>query len=99
MTVTLATDLSPFIAQGYQTTIICFPTDYEMLVIESLDADTEVRRLSPVALSADGFTNLLNGPQDHGWCFGYTCQERISTFYAIVATARNYSVYFTGKQT
>lgn len=68
-----------------------------MLVIESMDADTEVRRLSPVALSADGYTNLLNGPQDHGWCFGYTCQERISTFYAIVATQRNYTLYFTGK--
>ncbi len=43
----------------------------------------------------DGYINLLNGPQDHGWCLGYTCQERISTFYAIVASHRNYSVYFT----
>ncbi len=39
--------------------------------------------------------NLLNGPMDHGWCLGYTCQERISTFYGIVASDRNYSVYFT----
>ncbi|XP_048585401.1 fibrocystin-L isoform X2 [Nematostella vectensis] len=74
----------------------CHAIDYKMMVIESLDADTEVRRLSPVALSADGYTNLLNGPQDRGWCFGYTCQERISTFYAIAATHRNYTMYFTG---
>ena len=39
--------------------------------------------------------NLLNGPMDHGWCLGYTCQERISTFYGIVASNRNYSLYFT----
>ena len=32
-----------------------------------------------------GFVDLLNGPQDHGWCFGYTCQKRLSTFPAVVA--------------
>ena len=42
--------------------------------------------------------NLLNGPQDHGWCLGYTCQERISTFYGIVATGTNYSLYFTSNE-
>lgn len=72
-------------------------SEYKMMVIESLDADTEVRRLSPVALSADGYINLLNGPQDHGWCFGYTCQERISTFYTVMALQRNYTMYFTGR--
>lgn len=69
-----------------------------MLVIESLDADTELRRLSPVALSANGYTDLLNGPMDHGCCFGYSCMERLSTFYSIVAAHNNYTLYFTGKQ-
>ena len=69
-----------------------------MLVIESLDPDTETRRLSPVALIANGYVNLLNGPMDHGWCLGYTCQERISTFYGIVATGTNYSLYFTSNE-
>ena len=69
-----------------------------MFVIESLDADTELRRLSPVALSSNGYTDLLNGPMDHGCCFGYACMERISTFFSIVATQNNYTVYFTGKQ-
>ena len=67
-----------------------------MFIIESLDADTMVRRLSPVALSADGYTDLLNGPMDHGWCHGYTCQERLSTFFSVVATGFNYTLYFTG---
>jgi hypothetical protein len=43
-----------------------------MLVIESLDADTETRRLSPLALHGGNtgagveFTDLINGPMDHG---------------------------------
>jgi len=39
---------------------------------------------------------FMTGPQDHGWCFGYTCQKRISTFYAIVATNTNFDIFFTG---
>jgi hypothetical protein len=62
--------------------------NYEMLVIESMDEDTETRRLSPVAVLGDGYIDLLNGPQDHGWCFGYTCRKRLSTFFAIVATGK-----------
>ncbi|XP_067833370.1 fibrocystin-L-like [Heptranchias perlo] len=73
----------------------CFGLNYEMLVIESLDTDTETRRLSPVALLSEGYIDLINGPQDHGWCSGYTCQERISLFYGIVATNKSYDLYFT----
>jgi hypothetical protein len=60
--------------------------NYEMLVIESMDSDTETRRLSPVAILGDGYIDLINGPQDHGWCSGYTCRKRVSTFHALVAT-------------
>jgi len=67
----------------------CTGPKYRMLVIESMDKDTEVRRLSPIGLKArtedGGYMDLLNGPQDHGWCAGYTCQKRISTFWAVVA--------------
>ena len=60
--------------------------DWRMLVIESMDGDTETRRLSPVAIySPEGYVDLINGPQDHGWCAGYTCRKRLSTFQAIVA--------------
>ena len=73
----------------------CSNLDHLMLVMESLDPDTEVRRLSPISLAANGFVDLINGPQDHGWCGGYTCQERISTFYSIVAAGLHYTVALT----
>jgi hypothetical protein len=67
-----------------------------MLIIESMDSDTETRRLSPVAVMSDnGFIDLINGPQDHGWCNGYTCQKRISTFMALVEAGHNYNIYLT----
>ena len=64
--------------------------DYRMLMIESMDPDTETSRLSPLALlghdnSGNGYLDLINGPQDHGWCAGYTCQKRLSLFPALVA--------------
>ncbi|XP_072562121.1 PKHD1 like 1, tandem duplicate 1 [Paramormyrops kingsleyae] len=73
----------------------CFGLNYEMLAIESLDADTETRRLSPVALLGDRYVDLLNGPQDHGWCSGYTCRRRVSLFHSIVATNKSFDVFFT----
>jgi len=39
----------------------CFGLNYRMLVIESLDADTETRRLSPVAILGDKYVDLVNG--------------------------------------
>ncbi len=76
----------------------CHGLDYRMLVIESMDNDTEDRRLSPVAILSDNkYLDLINGPQDHGWCFGYTCQKRISTFLALVAANKHYDIFLTGK--
>ena len=74
---------------------LCSNLDHLMLVLESLDGDTEVRRLSPIGLGANGFINLVNGPMDNGWCGGYTCQERISTFYTIVAADFDYTIALT----
>ncbi|XP_056273684.1 fibrocystin-L-like [Pseudoliparis swirei] len=73
----------------------CFGLNYRMLAIESLDSDTETRRLSPVAVLGDGYLDLINGPQDHGWCSGYTCQKRVSLFHSIVATGHSFDVFFT----
>jgi len=39
----------------------CFGLNYRMVVIESLDSDTETRRLSPVAVLGDGYVDLING--------------------------------------
>jgi len=99
----------------------CHGYDHEIIIIESLDPDSETRRLSPVALLADKYIDLNNGsfdflnqknallqkflhvrvdytagPQDHGWCAGYTCQQRISTFWTIVALNRAYELHFSG---
>merc|ERR1712127_31614 len=54
---------------------------YSYLIMESLDGDTEVRRLSPIGVrSSDGHIDLINGPSDHSCCSGYACQVRISMF-------------------
>ncbi|KAA0710209.1 Fibrocystin-L Polycystic kidney and hepatic disease 1-like protein 1 [Triplophysa tibetana] len=73
----------------------CFGLNYKMLVIESLDADTETRRLSPVAILGDTYVDLLNGPQDHSWCTGNACRRRVSLFHAIVATNKSFDIFFT----
>ena len=67
-----------------------------MFVFESLDKDTELRRLSPIAVGTrDGYIDLINGPQDHGWCHGYTCQERVSMFQMLMNMGRHYDLYTT----
>ena len=73
----------------------CTSLDYFFLVVETMDDDTETLRRSPVAVASNGYIDLITGPMDHGCCFGYTCQERISTFYAIVASQLTYELYFT----
>ena len=72
-------------------------TDYRMMIIESMDSDSETRRLSPVAiLSRSGFIDLLNGPQDHGIQNGYTSRRRLSTFMTLMRSGESYDIYFTG---
>ena len=43
----------------------CHGLDMKMLIIESMDSDTETRRLSPVAIFSDDnkYVDLINGPQ------------------------------------
>ena len=78
----------------------CSDIDHLMIVLESLDADTEVRRLSPIGVGtiepgAINSIDLLNGPMDNGWCGGYTCQERISSFFGLVASGFTYLIALT----
>ena len=78
--------------QAYQ----CFNLEHKVLTIESMDHDTEIRRISPVAIISDNkYLDLINGPQDHGWCFGYTCQQRVSSFMAIVVNQRSFDIYLS----
>ena len=72
--------------------------DPQLFVAESRDADSEDRNVSPVKLTDldSGVTDLLVGAMDHGWCFGYTCQKRLSTFWSVVGSGGAYSLNFTG---
>ena len=57
----------------------CQRLQHFMLVFESMDSDTETRRLSPIALhggntGAGNYTDMINGPMDHGeWPAHRTC--------------------------
>ncbi|XP_021343370.1 fibrocystin-L-like [Mizuhopecten yessoensis] len=73
----------------------CHDLDYHMLIIESMDPDTETRRLSPVGILGDKYLDLINGPQDHSSCKHMACRKRLSTFMAIVAIGRQYLVHFS----
>lgn len=68
----------------------CTGITHRLLIMESMDRDTKIRRLSPIAMLAEpgtsGYIDLVNGPQDHSCCSGYTCAERLSTFFSMVAT-------------
>ena len=49
----------------------CRGLQHHMMVIENMDADTETRRVSPLALvggdsGSVNYTDLMNGPMDHG---------------------------------
>ena len=47
----------------------CQEINHRFVLIESMDRDTKIRRLSPIAMLADagpnGYIDLVNGPQDH----------------------------------
>jgi len=55
-------------------------------VYESRDKDTEDRNFGPLQVGVAGgvVIDLPIVAQDHGWCFGYTCQKRLSTFWTYV---------------
>ena len=74
-----------------------------MLVIESMDGDTETRRLSPLALDGGDtghghYTDLLNGPMDHGqWSYNWVCpilglRGPLCNVYCTIARLLNYGV-------
>jgi hypothetical protein len=43
----------------------------------------------------NGWIDLVNGPQDFSCCSGYTCAERLSTFFTMVATGTDYEIMFS----
>ena len=77
----------------------CAGINHRIMIIESMDRDSKIRRLGPLAMLAnagsDGYINLNNGPQDFSCCSGYICAERLSTFFPLVATGLTYEVMMT----
>jgi hypothetical protein len=74
---------------------MCTGLRHRVFIVESLDADSESRRLSPMALWSGGYLNLVNGAMDHGWCLERTCLRRLMTLYSIISTGRAYNLVLT----
>ena len=63
------------------------------------DDDSEDRNFSPVFLSTGGgVVDLVVTAMDQGWCFAYTCQKRLSTFW-MVAPMQQVGRGWRGKRT
>ncbi|GBG71843.1 hypothetical protein CBR_g10782 [Chara braunii] len=77
--------------------LICGPEPYTAFIFESRDFDTETRRIGPVRFRQNDSVNIMNGMMDHGWCFSYTCQKRLSTYYTYVLTNMTLDIRTTGK--
>merc|ERR1712079_251919 len=77
----------------------CAGINHRIMIIESMDRDSKIRRLGPVAMLANpgsnGYIDLVNGPQDFSCCSGYICAERLSTFFTMLATGQTYEIMFT----
>jgi hypothetical protein len=67
-----------------------------LFVLESRDADTEDRNFGPVIFNVSGQVDLVVAAMDQGWCFAYTCQKRLSTFWTYLPMGHKVSVNFTG---
>nr|ACD54600.1 fibrocystin-like protein [Adineta vaga] len=80
---------------AWQMYMCDYMTNYYMLIIESMDDDTEKRSLAPVAImSASGYIDLISGPRHYP--NGNTeirNRRRISTFMAIVHSEMKYEIY------
>ncbi|GIL91678.1 hypothetical protein Vretimale_9535 [Volvox reticuliferus] len=70
--------------------------DPQMLVLESRDKDSEDRNFGPVFFNVSGSIDVVTTAMDHGWCFAYTCQKRLSTFWTYVPTGQTVYINFTG---
>ena len=70
--------------------------DPQLFAFESLDSDTETRNFSPVLFNVSGSVDLVIPPFDHGWCFAYSCQKRVSNFHTYVPSNQFVNMTFTG---
>jgi len=74
---------------------------YMQVVFESMDVDTETRRLGPITYvnnpgSPDAHVDIVNGVLDVSCCAGYSCQLRISTHPMIMSCGKTYELGTAG---
>jgi len=74
---------------------------YMQVVFESMDVDTETRRLGPITYvnnpgSPDAHVDIVNGVSDVSCCAGYACQLRISTHPMIMSCDKTYELGTAG---
>ena len=68
----------------------------QLFVLESRDADTEDRNFGPVFFNVSGSIDMTVVAMDQGWCFAYTCQKRLSTFWTYLPIGHVVGINFTG---
>ncbi|KAG2448780.1 hypothetical protein HYH02_006132 [Chlamydomonas schloesseri] len=68
----------------------------QLFVLESRDADTEDRNFGPVFFNVSGSIDMPVVAMDQGWCFAYTCQKRLSTFWTYLPMGHVVGINFTG---
>ncbi|KAJ9506879.1 hypothetical protein QJQ45_028160, partial [Haematococcus lacustris] len=70
--------------------------DPQHFVLETRDGDSEDRNFSPVMFNTSSSVDLAVAAMDHGWCFAYTCQKRLSTFWTYLPSNQLTTISFTG---
>lgn len=79
---------------------LCSNKNIAQLVIDSLDADSETRLISPINVlgQTSRFNSTLNSFMDHTTDAHYTSLHRLSRFPSLVQTNQFYEIRFTGTQ-
>lgn len=76
---------------------VCIGSQRGHMTFESMDFDTEVRRIAPIGLrSSTGYIDISNGPHDNSCCAGYACSLRASINYFVVECGETYDFHTTG---
>jgi hypothetical protein len=70
-----------------------------LMILESLDADTASRRISPVAVLSDGYCDLLRGASFRGYTSGGKWEQLaepayVGQFHSTVVDGRRHEIYF-----
>ncbi|CAI2373695.1 unnamed protein product [Moneuplotes crassus] len=83
---------------------LCKNEKIAQLLMESMDADTEERTISPINYFGidrstglrTSFNNTMNSFKDHCCDDHYACQKRLSRFPGLIELDKKYEVYFKG---